>query len=106
MVSYDPNYEESGCCPRCGEDPCVCDIEEHPNSYYSDPPGEHEFHDDFDYSDPSVIDYSDREDIFPDPDDGYWPDLDVDLGIESIEHPECFPLVTKKNAISSNLETA
>jgi len=22
----------------------------------------------------------------------YWPDLDVDLGIESIEHPERFPL--------------
>ena len=25
----------------------------------------------------------------------YWPDLDVDLGIESIEHPERFPLKTK-----------
>jgi len=64
MVSYDSNYEgvtQSGCCPRCGEDPCVCDFDEHPNSYYSNPPGEHEFHDDFDYSD--------REDIFPDPDD-------------------------------------
>jgi hypothetical protein len=23
----------------------------------------------------------------------YWPDLDVDLAIESIEHPEQFPLV-------------
>ena len=22
----------------------------------------------------------------------YWPDLDVDLGIDSIEHPERFPL--------------
>ncbi len=22
----------------------------------------------------------------------YWPDLDIDLGIETIEHPECFPL--------------
>lgn len=22
----------------------------------------------------------------------YWPDLDVDLGVESIEHPERFPL--------------
>lgn len=29
-------------CPDCGEDPCVC-VEEHPNSYYSDPPDEHEF---------------------------------------------------------------
>ena len=25
----------------------------------------------------------------------YWPDLDVDLGIESIEYPERFPLKTK-----------
>jgi len=23
----------------------------------------------------------------------YWPDLDIDLGVESIEHPERFPLV-------------
>ena len=25
----------------------------------------------------------------------HWPDLDVDLDIESIEHPERFPLVSK-----------
>jgi hypothetical protein len=25
----------------------------------------------------------------------YWPDLDVDLAIESIEHPERFPLASK-----------
>jgi len=25
----------------------------------------------------------------------YWPELDVDLGIESIEHPERFPLKAK-----------
>ncbi len=25
----------------------------------------------------------------------YWPDLDVDLSIEIIEHPERFPLVAK-----------
>ena len=25
----------------------------------------------------------------------YWPDLDVDIGIESIEHPEKFPLKAK-----------
>ena len=25
----------------------------------------------------------------------YWPDLDVDLSIESIEHPERFPLKAK-----------
>lgn len=27
----------------------------------------------------------------------YWPDLDVDLGIESIEHPERFPLKAKND---------
>ncbi len=27
----------------------------------------------------------------------YWPELDVDLGIESIEHPERFPLKAKKH---------
>lgn len=25
----------------------------------------------------------------------YWPDLDIDLGIESIEHPEKFPLKSR-----------
>ncbi len=25
----------------------------------------------------------------------YWPDLDVDLAVDSIEHPERFPLVSK-----------
>lgn len=25
----------------------------------------------------------------------YWPDLDVDVAIESIDHPEHFPLVSK-----------
>lgn len=25
----------------------------------------------------------------------YWPDLDVDLAVESIEHPERFPLLAK-----------
>ncbi len=25
----------------------------------------------------------------------YWPDLDVDLAVESIDHPERFPLVSK-----------
>jgi len=28
----------------------------------------------------------------PTPGHFYWPELDVDLGIESIEHPERFPL--------------
>lgn len=25
----------------------------------------------------------------------YWPDLDVDLALESLDHPERFPLVSK-----------
>jgi hypothetical protein len=25
----------------------------------------------------------------------YWPDLDIDLAVESIEHPEKFPLVSQ-----------
>ena len=25
----------------------------------------------------------------------YWPDLDVDIAVESIDHPERFPLVSK-----------
>lgn len=31
----------------------------------------------------------------PNPGHFYWPDLDVDLGLESIEHPERFPLTAK-----------
>ena len=31
----------------------------------------------------------------PTPGHFYWPDLDVDLGLESIEHPERFPLKAK-----------
>ena len=27
----------------------------------------------------------------------YWPDLDVDLTLESIQHPERFPLVAKQS---------
>jgi hypothetical protein len=29
------------------------------------------------------------------PDHLYWPDLDVDLSLESIRHPERFPLVSR-----------
>jgi len=29
---------------------------------------------------------------WPSPDHVYWPELDVDLSVESIEHPERFPL--------------
>ena len=35
----------------------------------------------------------------PTPGHFYWPDLDVDLGLESIEHPERFPL---KAQLTSN----
>jgi len=32
------------------------------------------------------------------PHDGhvYWPDLDIDLAVESIEHPEQYPLVSRR----------
>ena len=33
--------------------------------------------------------------VLPHTDHLYWPDLDVDLAVESIEHPERFPLVRK-----------
>jgi Protein of unknown function (DUF2442) len=32
----------------------------------------------------------------PDPHHLYWPELDVDLAVESIEHPERFPLISNK----------
>ena len=28
----------------------------------------------------------------------YWPELDVDLSVQSIRHPELFPLVSKANS--------
>jgi len=31
----------------------------------------------------------------PSPHHLYWPDLDIDLAVESIEHPEKFPLVSE-----------
>ncbi len=31
----------------------------------------------------------------PSPHHLYWPELDVDLAVESIEHPERFPLVSR-----------
>lgn len=31
----------------------------------------------------------------PSPGHFYWPDLDVDLGIDSIEHPDRYPLTSK-----------
>jgi len=32
----------------------------------------------------------------PQPNHLYWPDLDVDLAVESIEHPESYPLVARQ----------
>ena len=31
----------------------------------------------------------------PQPHHLYWPDLDIDLSVESIEHPERFPLIAR-----------
>jgi hypothetical protein len=31
----------------------------------------------------------------------YWPDLDIDLAVESVEHPERFPLVSKSRPRAS-----
>ena len=31
----------------------------------------------------------------PTPDHLYWPELDIDLSVESIRHPEAFPLVAR-----------
>ena len=28
----------------------------------------------------------------------YWPDLDIDLAVESIEHPERYPLIAKPSS--------
>ena len=35
---------------------------------------------------------------WPQPHHLYWPNLDVDLTVESIEHPERFPLVARSSA--------
>jgi hypothetical protein len=36
--------------------------------------------------------------VRPQPNHLYWPDLDVDLAVESIRHPEKFPLVARSSA--------
>ena len=41
----------------------------------------------------------------PSPDHLYWPGLDVDLAVESIEHPERFPLVSKARPNSGLQQT-
>jgi hypothetical protein len=35
----------------------------------------------------------------PSPDHLYWPQLDVDLSVDSIRHPEAFPLIAKTDSI-------
>ena len=35
---------------------------------------------------------------WPSPDHLYWPNLDIDLSVESIRHPELFPLVSSMTA--------
>jgi hypothetical protein len=37
----------------------------------------------------------------PSPHHLYWPELDVDLAVESIEHPENFPLVSQAGSNKS-----
>ena len=34
----------------------------------------------------------------PTPGHFYWPDLDVDLGLETIRHPDRFPLRTRRDS--------
>jgi hypothetical protein len=34
----------------------------------------------------------------PQPQHLYWPELDVDLSVESVRHPERFPLVAKQGS--------
>lgn len=31
----------------------------------------------------------------------YWPDLDIDLAVESIDHPERFPLISKERPVDA-----
>ncbi len=38
----------------------------------------------------------------PSPGHFYWPELDVDLGIESIDYPERFPLKSKTGVTSQS----
>jgi hypothetical protein len=34
----------------------------------------------------------------PSPHHLYWPDLDIDLAVESIDHPDRFPLISRASA--------
>ena len=33
----------------------------------------------------------------PSPHHLYWPELDVDLAVDSLNHPECYPLVSRSH---------
>jgi len=37
---------------------------------------------------------------WPQPRHLYWPDLDVDLDVESVKHPEKFPLISKASRLT------
>ena len=41
----------------------------------------------------------------PSPHHLYWPDLDIDLAVKSIDHPERFPLVSKVRPNPSSQRT-
>ena len=41
----------------------------------------------------------------PSPHHLYWPDLDVDLAVDSIEHPEAYPLVSRAPSGKSSVST-
>jgi hypothetical protein len=43
---------------------------------------------------------------WPTPDHLYWRQLDVDLSVESIRHPERFPLISKASDIAALREDA
>src|SRR4030095_6065892 len=42
----------------------------------------------------------------PSPHHLYWPDLDIDLAVESIEHPEKYPLVSQAEARKARPSTS
>lgn len=42
----------------------------------------------------------------PSPHHLYWPDLDIDLAVESIEHPERYPLVSRAQALNARPSTS
>ena len=45
------------------------------------------------FADATIVEITKVE--LPSPHHLYWPELDVDLAVESIEHPERFPLVSQ-----------